>query len=277
MAIKVTNQVWTIPPSADVTRAERAVLLCLADHCRHDAETPSAWPSVPRIAERTGMTRRGVQKVMRRLEERGVIVATGREKNNVVVYTLELSVLTPQAANEGANAVRGLEHSVRPQAANAKPSSSERGDAKQRTPFARSGINRYLTGRRAEDGANADRVRPRANGAAVRPNSPPFRKKNPEKAKDYGDDPPPLLTEHPDLIKAWIERHHPDMLKESTPVQFGPEATAFDRLSPARKVELEDLARADPRFAAFLERAPLAEEPRMIVHWINRYLKEPHA
>jgi hypothetical protein len=31
---------------------------------------------------------------------------------------------------------------------------------------------------------------------------------------DYGDDQPPLLTDHPDLIKAWIERWYPEMLEE---------------------------------------------------------------
>jgi hypothetical protein len=31
---------------------------------------------------------------------------------------------------------------------------------------------------------------------------------------DYGADQPPRLTEHPDLIKAWIERWFPDLLDD---------------------------------------------------------------
>jgi hypothetical protein len=59
-----------------LTAAETLVLVALADSASDD--TRECWPSMATLARRSRLTRRGVQKILRRLESRALIeTATG--------------------------------------------------------------------------------------------------------------------------------------------------------------------------------------------------------
>lgn len=72
----------------DLPSSEKLVLLAMADHA--DDGGKNCFPSIPRIAWKSSLTRRGVQKVLRRLEEKGRIRPTGRRANGTVEYTITL-------------------------------------------------------------------------------------------------------------------------------------------------------------------------------------------
>lgn len=67
MSIKIMSQVWE---REDLDPYERLVVLCLADHANDEGV---CYPSVGRLCQRTGMKERGVQNVLKRLSERGVL------------------------------------------------------------------------------------------------------------------------------------------------------------------------------------------------------------
>lgn len=72
MSIRVMARVWDNGPD---DRAELLVLLALSDFANDAGE---CWPSMSGIAQKTRMTERGVQKIVRRLEETGWLkIATG--------------------------------------------------------------------------------------------------------------------------------------------------------------------------------------------------------
>jgi DNA-binding transcriptional MocR family regulator len=70
MSVKVMGAIWdhVLAPS------EQAVLLALADHAEHDGT--GARPSVDRLAWKTALSSRTVQRVLHSLERRGVLVRT---------------------------------------------------------------------------------------------------------------------------------------------------------------------------------------------------------
>jgi hypothetical protein len=55
----------------DITASEKLVLLAMADHARDDGTR--CYPSIELLARKTSQSRRGVQKIMRRLEDTGLI------------------------------------------------------------------------------------------------------------------------------------------------------------------------------------------------------------
>jgi Helix-turn-helix domain len=55
----------------DIAASEKLVLLAMADHARDDGT--GCYPSIELLARKTSQSRRGVQKIMRRLEEAGLI------------------------------------------------------------------------------------------------------------------------------------------------------------------------------------------------------------
>ena len=63
------SDVWRL----DLPTVEKLVLLALADHADDDGR--SAYPSVARLAYKTSLTPRSVQRVLRRLEDQNLIVA----------------------------------------------------------------------------------------------------------------------------------------------------------------------------------------------------------
>lgn len=83
------------------TPFERLVLLALADFADDEG---ACWPGVGTLMERTGMSRRGVHKVLARLEADGLLamrerhVPGGRQTSNVYVLDLDWEPPVPVAA-----------------------------------------------------------------------------------------------------------------------------------------------------------------------------------
>lgn len=111
MSVRVMSLVW----SWSLPATEKLVALKLAD-CADDAGR-NAWPAVATIATDCGLTRRGAQKLLRRLEERGCIAPEAEQhtRRGTVAYRVLLNaVVEPEPASdgpsyEGANDVRGGE------------------------------------------------------------------------------------------------------------------------------------------------------------------------
>jgi hypothetical protein len=72
----------------DLPSSEKLVLLAMADHA--DDAGGNCFPSIPRIARKASMTRRGVQKVLRRLKEKNKIRAVGHRADGTVEYAITL-------------------------------------------------------------------------------------------------------------------------------------------------------------------------------------------
>jgi hypothetical protein len=88
MSAKHMGAVWDY----ELVPSEQSVLLALADHADHRGE--NAFPSVALLAWKTGLTERGVQKILHRLVGRGALVqqrAAGFHKP--VTYRLVLTAL----------------------------------------------------------------------------------------------------------------------------------------------------------------------------------------
>lgn len=68
MSVKVSGAVW----DADLPRDEKYVLLALADHASHDGR--NVRPSLDLIEWKTGYDVRQVRRIVRALEDRGVLV-----------------------------------------------------------------------------------------------------------------------------------------------------------------------------------------------------------
>lgn len=63
---------------AGITPTEYRVAIELCEYANRGE--PIVWPSVPTLAENSAMTDRAVQKILRRLEDKGVIVCEIRSK-----------------------------------------------------------------------------------------------------------------------------------------------------------------------------------------------------
>lgn len=70
MSLDAMKAVWE---RRDLKPHERLVLLALADHAD---ETGCCYPSIARLSQRTGMVERGVQGVLKRLTEMGLVTVT---------------------------------------------------------------------------------------------------------------------------------------------------------------------------------------------------------
>jgi biotin operon repressor len=62
----------------EIPALEKLVLLAMADHAQDDGT--GCYPSVQRLATKTSLSRRGVQKISRRLEDAGFLVPSARIK-----------------------------------------------------------------------------------------------------------------------------------------------------------------------------------------------------
>jgi hypothetical protein len=135
MSIKVMTEVWDESPEKG---AKLLVLLALADRANEDGV---CWPRMSKVAERARVTVRGLQKIMRELEESGQLkvyvggfleganrtstfhVLTGRTKFTPTVR--EGEVLGGPPANEGSPPPRSdsspLEPSEEPSREPSKP------------------------------------------------------------------------------------------------------------------------------------------------------------
>lgn len=138
MSVRLMGAVFEL----DIAASEKLVLLAMADHARDDGT--GCYPAIELLARKTSQTRRGVQKIMRRIEDAGLIAPSdvsrgGRHRSTEYKLTLWKSE---------ANSERGsLFASTQPRTpgrltANLETPNCEPGDAKPRTGFARTVMNR---------------------------------------------------------------------------------------------------------------------------------------
>jgi len=68
MSWKISGLVWEL----DLTHSQQSVLLAVADHAKHDGS--DVFPSVARIAWKTGYSDRQVRRTMKDLRELGILI-----------------------------------------------------------------------------------------------------------------------------------------------------------------------------------------------------------
>jgi len=91
----------------EIPSAEKLVLLAMADHARDDGT--GCYPAIGTLAKKTSLSRRGTQKLIRRLQVAGFITDTGKlSRLGTVEYTLTLdrggrTGFAPISAPGGAN------------------------------------------------------------------------------------------------------------------------------------------------------------------------------
>src|SRR4051812_29995172 len=88
MSIRISNRVWA---TSGISSTEKLVLLNLADHANDAGER--AFPSVATIAAEASLTRRGVQKALRRLAQKKFIKPVSTRARSATVYAIELTAL----------------------------------------------------------------------------------------------------------------------------------------------------------------------------------------
>jgi len=119
--------------AAPLTQPDFAVLVVLATFA--DESGGNCWPSKTTIAKKARASRRGVQKVLRRLERRGLVSVVARaSRHNSTRYQLNLAALTRDEPRSPLDPVRGEPGS--PLKASRRPSRGEPEDtlgANQRT------------------------------------------------------------------------------------------------------------------------------------------------
>ena len=90
MSVKAMAIVW----EADLPRAEKFVLLAMADHA--DQNGKNIYPALSTIAWKTGYTYRAVVDIVGRLREMGVLEKVGMYHNNVISYRMVFEKLKPR-------------------------------------------------------------------------------------------------------------------------------------------------------------------------------------
>lgn len=85
MSAKMMGKVWDLI----LTPAKQIVLLALADHASHDGE--DIKPGVPLIAWKTGYSERQVQRIMKELEEDGLLVKVRTRLGKPTIYRMDLN------------------------------------------------------------------------------------------------------------------------------------------------------------------------------------------
>lgn len=151
MSVRLMANVFEL----DVAASEKLVLLAMADHARDDGT--GCYPAIETLARKTSQSRRGVQKIMRRLEDAGLIVPSRVSRggpHRSTEYRLTLTNSEPHSLFASTQPARsspvenGSKASTKPrtpgrQTANASTPNREPQDAKQRTGFARSVRNHH--------------------------------------------------------------------------------------------------------------------------------------
>lgn len=90
MSIRVMTAVWDNGPTK---QGHLLVMLALADYSNDQFE---CWPSMKSIAAKARMTERGVQKILRTLEDEGwLFIQTGNGRHGCNQYRINASRLTP--------------------------------------------------------------------------------------------------------------------------------------------------------------------------------------
>lgn len=96
MSIKIMTEVWETSPARGT---ELFLLIALADFANDQGE---CWPGVETLARKIRATRRSVQRLLRNLEEAGLVTCLeggGRESNRYLVHTRD-KITPPPATPE---------------------------------------------------------------------------------------------------------------------------------------------------------------------------------
>lgn len=84
MSAKLMGTVW----ECDLPHNEMIVLLALADHANDDGD--NVFPGIPYVAWKTGYTDRQVQRIMRSLEEKHILVPVEWPEGRPTVYRIDI-------------------------------------------------------------------------------------------------------------------------------------------------------------------------------------------
>jgi hypothetical protein len=98
MSVKAMGAVWDLK----IEPEEKFVLLAYADHADHNGF--SIFPAVSSIAEKTGYSERSVQRITRRLEEKGYLIADGQGPHGTNKWKMPMhrgAILSPPMDGEG--------------------------------------------------------------------------------------------------------------------------------------------------------------------------------
>ena len=71
MSVKVMGWIWDM----ELPQDEKLVALAYADHAHHDGT--NIFPAVSSVAKKTGYSPRSVQRITRKLEDRGLLISDG--------------------------------------------------------------------------------------------------------------------------------------------------------------------------------------------------------
>ena len=82
MSVKTMAKVWDM----NIGPSEKLVLLAYADHADHDDN--NMFPAISRVKDKTGLSERQVQRITRRLEEKGILVSRGTGPNGTNKWSL---------------------------------------------------------------------------------------------------------------------------------------------------------------------------------------------
>jgi len=82
----------------------KLVLLALADHANENGES---YPSMKRLEQRTGLTRRSIQQTLRKLEEKGLVNTLEQRKSGRQVVSRYRLLRKSESSAVGANVVQG--------------------------------------------------------------------------------------------------------------------------------------------------------------------------
>lgn len=83
MSIKIMNEAWEVK---DIEPTAKLILMCLADHANEDDRT--CWPAMSTIARKCDVSKRTVQRYMRKLEEIGHIKQRSRTGDSSLFYIM---------------------------------------------------------------------------------------------------------------------------------------------------------------------------------------------
>jgi hypothetical protein len=104
--VSIVAMMAVINAGASLSQAEAFVLVVLASYA--DEHGGKCWPSQPTIAQKTRASRRGVQKVLRRLERRGLVSVVERaSQHKTTRYRLNLPALTREEPRSPLDIARG--------------------------------------------------------------------------------------------------------------------------------------------------------------------------
>ena len=95
MSIEIMSYIWKYGPQ---NQSETIVLLALADYANEDGK---CWPSIEGLQQKSRLSDRGVQKILRRLEEQGWLeIEYGNGRKNCNIYTIKTPNLSAETPNE---------------------------------------------------------------------------------------------------------------------------------------------------------------------------------